>query len=600
MSIERMIMATLKFDTALHIGAGKGDTPTDSPLRRKGDGKIFLPGRALGGSLRTLTTRLAPRFGMQACKALREVISGKQELCGCRVCQLFGELYPNEDDAEETGGAASRLWISDAFLQTADPQTHIRDGVGIGRSTGAAARTAKFAYEVVPRQAAFNFHLKLLDDESPAAHERAQLLAATLAEWQAGRGQLGASVARGLGRFHLENLHCMKTNLASADDLIAYLKADDRSVVGTLDSEWLQCALNEAVEAIDLPVARGFLTIEFTLALESPFLTNDPLAAMLAGFDHAPLAEVALTADHHAGTPMLSGASLRGALRSRAEKIARTLATEHWWRQSRQLEATPEAQDRQARENFLAHGPACDPFVKVSGEPLASCDKRLSIPDEQEVPEGALCLSCQLFGSPRRGSRLFVEDAHWTDLPLGPDTCKVQDFLAIDRFTGGGQEHAKFDAAPLLGARFSARLTLQNPRDWELGWLALILRDLAEGELTLGFGAAKGYGQARATNFKWSFGFLTPNDFPGAASLLVDPQPSGIYKLCQASGAVTGWLPESWEAQAQIWVEAFTQRARNFTPDAEWKPFQKDSFFDHEGQMLKLYGMPLVEVSRHE
>jgi hypothetical protein len=76
-----------------------------------------------------------------------------------------------------------------------------------------------------------------------------------------------------------------------------------------------------------------------------------------------------------------------------------------------------------------------------------------------------------------------------------------QEFLAIDRFTGGGAEHLKFDAEtadrPVLTGHIS--LDLEALGDvgvgrWALGLLALTLRDLLEGDLTFGFGAAKGFG----------------------------------------------------------------------------------------------------------
>jgi len=68
---------------------------------------------------------------------------------------------------------------------------------------------------------------------------------------------------------------------------------------------------------------------------------------------------------------------------------------------------------------------------------------------------------------------------------------KALDFLAIDRFTGGGRDTAKFDAVVLWKPKFRVRLFLENPEPWELGWLALVLRDLHDGLTTVGFGAAK-------------------------------------------------------------------------------------------------------------
>lgn len=580
MTTERYILAKLELDTALHIGTGKAGDVTDSPLRCAGDGRLVLPGRALGGALRTIATRLAPRLGLGVCKALHEHPDEKP--CRCIVCELFGELYPDEHDEKKQGGAASLLWISDAFAEIPHPQTHVRDGVGLARATRTAARNVKYDFEIVPRGTVFHLRLRLVDDDAAeGAAERATLLAAALAEWQAGHGRLGGSAARGLGRFTLKELKCVRSVVETKEQLMAYLQAPEPWTLGVPNDAWLDSALKSAQQAVvpfkdeAIPARRSLVTIAFQVAIDGPFLITDPLIGALAGFDHAPLLEVAFD---QAGAPVLSGSSLRGALRTRAEKIARTLATLKW----------------KERAEFLEHCPACDPLIGQPGAPLASCDRRLTIPDEEEVPQEALCLACRLFGSPRRGSRLWVEDAPWAGAALDADAWHAQDFLAIDRFTGGGQEGAKFDAAPLTQARFSVRLTLHDPKDWELGWLILVLRDLAEGEMTLGFGAAKGYGRATASAFEWIVGYLTPDDFPGDSALLVDARPSGIYHLTQTSRTDTV-VPATWLKQAEEWVKKFNDAVEGFQPGDDWQAFKDDTFFDAANRIVELYGLPRTE-----
>lgn len=585
MKIERYFLAELKLETALHIGVGKAGNPTDSPLRRRGDGRLVLPGRALGGALRTMATRLAPHLGLsRPCKAIDKAHDDGTP-CGCMACQLFGELYPSEDD-DEADGAASKLWISDALIkdndpwiqkdealaENHDPQTHVRDGVGIARDRGAAARNVKFDQEVVPRGAVFEVRLKLVEEDkdadTEAANQRAMLLAAALAEWEAGRGRLGSGAARGLGRFALSPLRCVQLKIQDGDQLVKFLKTDQPWAEGKDDSEWWKKALSDAQQAVkpyeeDAAVTRGFVTVECTIALDGPFLINDPLVSALAGFDHAPLLEVAIG---EAGKPVMSGSSLRGALRSRAEKIARTLATIKW----------------QQRDAFLLHCPACDPLARDEHGALASCDVRSTISTNNEAGADDLCLACRLFGSPRRGSRLWIEDAPWAKLAPDENTWHAQDFLAIDRFTGGGQDGAKFDAAPLTEARFRARLTLHDPEEWELGWLALVLRDLAEGEITIGFGAAKGYGRAKVADSTWTFGGLKPE---------ADEQPrSGIFFLTEAQSE--GVLPADWLPRANGWVTKFNDKVIEFKMPSSLKPPEKDSFFDDGQHLVELYGLP--------
>ena len=111
----------------------------------------------------------------------------------------------------------------------------------------------------------------------------------------------------------------------------------------------------------------------------------------------------------------------------------------------------------------------------------------------------------RLFGSGGWGSVIGVSDFIET-APAGkplPQQPYVQEFLAIDRFTGGGAEERKFDAeggwAPVLDGVITVdlrRLKLTGRLESALGLLALTLRDLVEGDLAFGWGSSKGYGWA--------------------------------------------------------------------------------------------------------
>lgn len=589
---EYFITATIHLKTALHIGTGKGGGAADSSVRRRGDGTIFIPGRAIGGSLRTLATRIAPRLGYVHCYALQEKLP--KEPCPCPVCDLFGNIRPTDPEQKPADEArASSLWIYDALINETH-LTYVRDGVGIDRSSGTASRHVKFSYETVP--AGTTFVLKMRLAARPEEKETNMiLLAAVLAEWQSGRGQLGSNVARGLGQFWLEGVEVRQTKLATADDLITYLRAANIIDSAQLEANWQEDWLNKALKkrspvpanAHAMSVPTTFLQVEFTLAFEDLFLLNDPIAGLLSGFDHAPLVEMVNT--DGVGRPVLSGSSLRGVLRSHAEKIARTLATIHWG----QDEAT-------AYQKFTTHCPACNVLTRDADAALASCDSRLNIPSTSETPESALCLSCRLFGSQRRGSRLWVRDAHVVKEVLDENDWQAQDFLAIDRFTGGGVSGAKFDAAPLRRLSFKGQLILQDPVAWELGWLVLILRDLAQGQLTVGMGAAKGFGRLVATNFIWAVGSLHETDLHLFPNALAPSVADGIYNLSKNKTA--DWLPVGWEAKAQEWVKTFNKQVVSTEYNSqELTPLQNDTFFQEgASRMWQLYGLSRAEVKQNE
>lgn len=568
----RAITGNLVLRTALHVGTGESTETADDMLRRDARGRLLIPGTAIAGALRSIATRLAPRFvGEKPCQAL----TGEQsdEACQCLVCQLFGDVNPQEN--AEAGGNAARVWVYDAVLESSDVQ--IRDGVGIDRVTGAAARREriKFDLEVLPAETAFKLRIEI---DRRLSDERAlQLLAASLAEWEQGRGAVGGRVSRGLGAFRLDDVRFIDHDLNKPANLMQMLRSGPPWDAADGDKSWLDTqvtALRPKVTAWKdgdaTPVARSWALAEFTLAAAGPFLTHDLTQAGRSGFDHAPV----LVSYAKGSRPVLPGSSLRGVFRSQAERIARTLATLKAW------DASQDAKERS--KLFLTACPACNPLTAKTSDPVASCnsfikgfDKKERGKLEENGAESKLCLACQLFGSTWNGSRLRVEDAQFVGEKV---TCKVLDFLAIDRFTGGGRESAKFDAVVLWKPKFKVRLFLENPKPWELGWLALVLRDLNDGLATVGLGAAKGFGQCTIEKPMLTFGVLHVTDFPspvtddgnetlklaveaGSRLLTAKSVASGLYRTVvfdQASEA-------DWLVLANGWAKAFNDEVLGHT-----------------------------------
>ncbi|OAN43792.1 hypothetical protein A6A03_17905 [Chloroflexus islandicus] len=573
----RAITAKLTLRTALHVGSGKASDATDDLVRRDVRGRLLIPGTAIAGALRSIATRLAPRFDNKVCQALNGTPSN--DACQCLVCQLFGDVNPREDNDE---AVAARLLVYDAVLDTS-PSLAIRDGVGIDRVTGAAARREriKFDYEVVPAGTGFKLRLEI-DPKLPADQRLLPLLAATLAEWEQGRGAIGGRVNRGLGALQLSDVQWIERDLNDPDALISFLH--DGPPWETTDGNrgWLNEQLKIArglikpVRSDNLPVARSWVLAEFVLAATGPFLINDPAQSGRSGFDHAPLLETYATG----AKPVLPGSSLRGALRSQAERIARTLATFRAW---------DSGNDKASRkQKFLDICPACNPLTAKTTDPVASCNSLIkTLPKDERSEferfgaEDKLCLACRLFGSPWNGSRLRVEDAPFVGEQV---KTKVLDFLAIDRFTGGGRDTAKFDAVVLWQPKFRVRLFLENPEPWELGWLALVLRDLHDGLITVGFGAAKGFGECRIENGSLTFGILHDSDVPlpaqderlvAASQHLLQTQrgESGVYRTIAYDPAAK----EDWLELAEGWVKAFDSHVRGFRHAFG---LQEDSYFD--------------------
>jgi len=583
MKSYEVITGELKLTTAMHIGSGQSKEITDATLRRDVQGRIVIPGTAIAGLLRTIATRLAPRLKIvghpDICRSIDQGINREDLPCGCAVCHLFGDLYPGvgEDEAQRKLTRASRLWVYDAYIKNAS--VAIRDGVGIARSTGTAAsvEAMKFDLEVLPPGTLFDLRLELEDFSAGDA----QLLVTTLAEFQAGRGRLGGRSVRGLGAFTVEDLQYRHLDLSKPSGLEMYLENDKPWDVAVVEGEWVEEKKKEALEQVRVTpslqnpsIARTLVEIFFDLTITGPFLTHDATLAGMIGFDYFPQVEELPPADQKKWLPkpVLPGSGLRGVLRSHSERIARTLAT---------ISATNEAE-------FREKCPACDPTQSNADSALTSCDTLLKqiLRIDEVAGDNNLCLACRLFGSLRRGSRFIVDDA-----PLiGEPQWKAQDFLSIDRFTGGGLEGAKFDALALWQPSFSCRMLLENPQTWELGWLTLTLRDLYDGLLAIGFGIAKGYGNCRAENFTVKIGYITDDDLRLLGGDLQSNgnsiKPSGIYKVLSFKEDDL----KTYKSVLTSWIGDFESMIKTFSRREGQLPQPiTDTYFDgHKDQLYPL------------
>lgn len=203
--------ATAVAETALRVGAGKqlDITATDLPVLRDARGLPYLPGSSLKGVLRAgLSAVLAALDPKLACdpaadpclgeRRRKESIDLDEVLAeSCVVCGLFGSVH-----------LAGRVFVHDAQMTGAlvDRPGHaaeVRDGVGLDRDLGTAARTegggVKYDVEVVPAGARFALTVTIENVDS------VRLALVLDALDRLGRGELlvGGSTRRGLGRLRL-------------------------------------------------------------------------------------------------------------------------------------------------------------------------------------------------------------------------------------------------------------------------------------------------------------------------------------------------------------------------------------------------------------
>jgi CRISPR/Cas system CSM-associated protein Csm3 (group 7 of RAMP superfamily) len=607
---------TVQAKTALHVGTAAGAVGvSDSLFRRDSRGRLLLPGTSIAGAIRSHLTRLAPAMTGAGKKVICDALNSdpqqidEKKACACIICHLMGDIRPlNEmrdtdengkklsiDELERLNGRASRLIIYDAPIcrkksndeSSPKVKTKIRDGVGIDRTTGTAARaaSAKFDFETIPADTEFIITLELED-----ADEKDQyLLDLALYEWQQGRLRFGGNKSRGTGVLSLKKIEVTKFTLSDRADLMRFLRRNVEQNKPELYK------LNPPHRNYHGGYARvrdsvqSWLTIDFDLQAQGFFLTNDTTQATAKGYDHRSLL-------------FLPGSSIRGAIRSQAERIARTL-----------VNLRPDVRDE---ESFLNRCPAPNPFVtrgdKQNGIESSAARIRHQ-KDVQKVREDrnnseAYDLSEQLFGSVDWGSRLAVEDAPIVDKdgnPVGFDKLqwKKLDFVAIDRFTGGSADGAKFDAYALWQPRFQCRLHLEAPQDWEIGWLLYMLKDIIDGRVPVGFGAAKGFGDVLLENLVLTLGYAYPETVRSDSVRLSDlPEDDETFFLEKyfddwAEITQTGWL-EAWNTE----LNRFTVKVEHGKSDNQTyrDPYWRTEKLDREENFLPLNILYRKETSIHD
>ncbi len=206
-------------------------------------------------------------------------------------------------------------------------------------------------------------------------------------------------------------------------------------------------------------------------------------------------------------TIYLPGASLKGVIRSHSERILHTVFGED-----------PTI--------------CCDPLARNG-----NCFDRLrkqSIKDAAEQYK-QMCLACRTFGHMANASHFLSADAYPSE---AINELPVRQNVAIDRLSGGVAV-GPFDMEVALEGQFKTTLSLFNFELWQVGLLALTLRDLAEGRVRLGFAKSRGLGEVQVTFNCLEIGY--PGQF-GAAKYDFGRQMVGVGALAPDLRSAYGYV----------------------------------------------------------
>ena len=259
------------------------------------------------------------------------------------------------------------------------------------------------------------------------------------------------------------------------------------------------------------------------------------------------------TGSSERGEPYLPGSSLKGVLRSHAEKLSRALA--------------PAA--RVCDPHFHERKPAAD------GERVPFCGDCWRGAGNRAEPQDVYrqsCPICRTFGSTSYRGRFAIGDAYLAD----GETARVErrDGVGIDRFSGGASRGVKFEMEVVTRGRFRTRIRLENFEDWQFGLMALLCRDLEDRFISIGHSTTRGLGRLGASIERLEVQYvvprskmLRPDQIHGVGSLLGD---EGIKYGYRADDRIALTNPVALEDRVIRRVQSFgdTSTRRAFFDDA--------------------------------
>ncbi len=216
------------------------------------------------------------------------------------------------------------------------------------------------------------------------------------------------------------------------------------------------------------------VSFQFSPALDSPILIK-------SGHEDIMGPDMVFVKTMRGGNPepFVPGSSIKGLLRSYAEKIARTLNEE--------AACIPYVtiKDAKSDKSLLKYVSCGDLFKEKYGK---------KDPPTFTVYRDS-CPICKLFGSTYFVGRLETSDAYIDE--NASYTLEERDGVSIDRFTGGAAKRAKFELQVLSQGTFNSSLRIRNFELWQLSLALVTLKDFLDGYVRIGYGKSRGLGKVK-------------------------------------------------------------------------------------------------------
>ncbi len=327
------------------------------------------------------------------------------------------------------------------------PNIIIRDGIAIEAKTGIVESGKKYEYEVIEPGAQFNLHLEVSFGNETARDFSRRMIATIREVLERESVRIGAKTNSGLGKIRLVDARISELNFGDKRDLVRWLRRDFSNTTPLSNVQPFR-------------LWEKLFTIDATFGLKNSLIVrsypSDPKAP-----DNVHI--------QSGGNPVLPGTSLKGAIRSRAERIIKTLFG-------------------------------------------AGMDKTdVNKTDKVKAFLNALfgCVDCEMQTKKALKGKVRIDE-----VTLPAFTAELQTRIKIDRFTGGAIESALLETMPLFSDGDAnklirnVRITINDYKDAEAGLMLLVLKDLWTGDLAIGGekGVGRGVLEGVRADVRWDNG----------------------------------------------------------------------------------------------
>lgn len=365
----------ITLQSPLIIGSGDNEK-TDNDVIKDKQGVPFIPATSFAGILRHQLLRFSKNY----------------------------DKYFGDKEFEQ-----SRFRFSDLLCVNLS-EIKVRDGIRINKSRGIVEEGGKFDFEVVERETSFSFKIEFPyhPDEREEVIKLFRLIKTLI---DTGYLRIGAKTNNGFGVLKITEYQCSDYNLKDRKEL-SYFLQDKHLKNVTIEPIPLTINISELKMV-------GRIIDSFIIRDYSEYADSESLKSL--------------------DKPVITGSSIKGAIRSRAEKIVNT------------LNKSPEI------------------IKNIFGD----------VSENEKTAQ--------------KGKIRFKE------VLISKYTEEVQNRIKINRFTSATINTALFDSMPLFFDDNSEfiELTIEvvNPKKEEIGLILLALKDLYTGDIALGGEKSVGRGR---------------------------------------------------------------------------------------------------------